>query len=110
MEAEPAEFEFYDSYVEDLLPSSIDDEYLDYAEGQRLKQSPSNLYHWWAQQTHIPSTQQMAYDLLSIPAMSAETERVFSDTQIYLSQRRRRMGADVLEALECENRWIKAGI
>jgi len=52
----------------------------------------------------------MAYDFLSIPAMSAETERVFSDTQYYLSQQRCRMGAAVLEALECENRWMKAGI
>jgi hAT family C-terminal dimerisation region len=52
----------------------------------------------------------MAYDFLSIPVMSAETERMFSNTQIFLSRRQRRMGADVLAALECENRWIKAGI
>jgi hypothetical protein len=106
----PAEYEFFDSYVQSVLPTTIEDEYFEYINGQRLKHPPENLFHWWAQQSDIPSMQQMAYDLLSIPAMSSETERIFSDSKLYLSPQRCRMGAELLEALECENKWIKAGI
>jgi hypothetical protein len=34
----------------------------------------------------------MALDLLSIPAISAEPERLFSDTKITLQDRRNRLG------------------
>lgn len=54
--------------------------------------------------------QKFAYDLLSIPSMSAEDERVFSETGQYISDNRYSLGADIVEALECNNRWIKAGI
>jgi hypothetical protein len=43
----------------------------------------------------------MAYDLLFIPAMSAETERVFSDTGYMVSTRRMCLGANVIKAEEC---------
>lgn len=105
-----AGLDFFDSYMESVLPTAIEDEYIEYSSCPRLKQAPDSLYQWWAAQSYIPSVQQMAFDLLSIPAMSAETERVFSDTSIYLSSRRARMGSELLEALECENKWMKAGI
>ena len=52
----------------------------------------------------------MAFDLLSIPAMSAEVERVFSDTRLTISPQRTRLGADIVEAEECEQAWLKAGL
>ena len=68
---------------------------------------PPNVYKWWADQTHIPSMQQFAFDLLSVPAMSAEAERVFSEPSSILAT----IGIDLaVEALECENRWMKAGL
>jgi hypothetical protein len=51
----------------------------------------------------------MAYDLLSIPAMSAETERVFSNTKLMISPNRTCLGADIVEAEECLQAWYKAG-
>ena len=45
--------------------------------------------------------QQFAYDHLSIPAISAETERVFSDTEHIISDTRYRLGPDIIKALEC---------
>ena len=47
------------------------------------------------------SSRQMAFDFLSIPAMSSETERVFSQTKRTISDTRYRLGAPVIEAIEC---------
>jgi hypothetical protein len=97
--------------MERQLPSTTAiDEYSDYAEGRRITKPTSDLYTWWAAQGHLPSMQQFAYDHLSIPAMSAETERVFSDTKHIISDTRYRLGAGIIEALECQNRWIRAEI
>ena len=68
----------------------------------------ANLYQWWAT-AGSPRLAQMAYDLLSIPAMSAETERVFSGTKLTISPNRNRLAEDIIEATECLNRWYKAG-
>jgi hAT family C-terminal dimerisation region len=51
----------------------------------------------------------MAYDLLSISAKSAETERTFSDTKHLISPTRTCLGADIVEAEECLKAWYKAG-
>jgi hAT family C-terminal dimerisation region len=51
----------------------------------------------------------MAYDFLSIPAMSAETERIFSDTKHKVSPSRTCLSADIVEAEECLQAWYKAG-
>ena len=46
----------------------------------------------------------------TIPAMSAETERIFSGAKITISPSRNRLGDDVIEATECLNRWYRAGL
>jgi hypothetical protein len=108
---ESKEADFFTLYMERQLPSTTAiDEYSDYAEGRRITKPTSDLYTWWAAQGHLPSMQQFAYDHLSIPAMSAETERVFSDTKHIISDTRYRLGAGIIEALECQNRWIRAEI
>ena len=52
----------------------------------------------------------MAYDFLSIPAMSAETERAFSGTKLTISDNHCRLGAPIIEAIECVGRWMRAGL
>jgi hypothetical protein len=52
----------------------------------------------------------MAYDLLSIPTISAETERTFSDTKYTISPTRTCLEANIIEAEECLHAWYKAGI
>ena len=104
------DFQLFDNFVEDTPPSEIDDEYLEYVNGQRMKQSPSNLYGWWGQQDWITSVQCMAFDFISIPVMRAEVERVFSEMKHDIDQQSNRLGPDIIEALECERRWMKAGI
>jgi hypothetical protein len=51
----------------------------------------------------------MAYDLLFIPAMSAETERVFSDINHTITPNRMCLGAEIIKAEKCLQAWYKAG-
>ena len=48
----------------------------------------------------------MALDILSIPAMSAEPERLFSGAKITITDRRNRIGIEAIEALECLKSWL----
>ena len=49
----------------------------------------------------------MALDLLSIPAMSAEVERLFSSCKITITDRRNQIGIDSIEATECLKSWMR---
>jgi hypothetical protein len=85
------------------------DEYQNYLSAPRIK--VKDVRKWWledTQQTLYPNLSKMALDLLSIPAMSAEPERLFSDTKITLQDRRNRLGIDIIEAIECIKSWSKA--
>ena len=93
--------DYFEAYLKKALPGVVEDEYKEYSEGQRMVRLPTNLYQWWNAQDHIPSMRQMAFDHISIPAMSAETERVFSDTKLFISDLRSRLGPEIIEALEC---------
>lgn len=52
----------------------------------------------------------MAIDILSIPAMSAEPERVFSGARRTISWDRCQLRSHTLERGECMKSWIKSGI
>jgi hypothetical protein len=52
----------------------------------------------------------MAIDILSIPAMSAEPERVFSGARRTVSWERAQMDPETLEMTECLKHWKKSGI
>ena len=109
-EDEQPEKDILDSYMDTLLPGKLTDQYEEYAKGNRLRNKPENVFKWWDSQTDYPDLRQMAFDYLSIPAMSSECERVFSGTKHTISDTRCRLGADIIEAIECEGRWIRAGI
>jgi hypothetical protein len=52
----------------------------------------------------------MAIDVLSAPAMSAESERVFSLKRRTVEWHRSRLHGDTVERLECQKSWIKQGL
>ena len=52
----------------------------------------------------------MAIELATIPAMSTETERIFSGGKHAISEQRFRLGDDIIEALECLKSWYREGI
>jgi hypothetical protein len=64
---------------------------------------------WWLEETQqkvYPNLSKMALDMLSIPAMSAEPERLFSGAKISITDRRNRLGIESIEALECLKSWM----
>lgn len=52
----------------------------------------------------------MAIDILSIPAMSADPERVFSGARRTISWDRMLLGSSTIEKGECLKSWIRSGI
>ena len=85
------------------------DEYQTYC--QALPVQASDLPHgspisWWSShEGTYPNLAKWAYDLLSIPAMSAECERAFSSCGLLLEPRRNRLLDDIVEANECLRAW-----
>ena len=67
---------------------------------------------WWLEPTQrksYPNLSIMALDILSIPAMSAEPERLFSGAKITITDRRNRLGIESIEAIECLKSWLGKG-
>jgi hypothetical protein len=58
------------------------------------------------QRTTYPALSVMALDLLSIPAVSAEPERLFSSAKITIIDRKNRLQFDSIEAIECLKSWF----
>jgi hAT family protein len=52
----------------------------------------------------------MAIDVLSIPAMSDEPERVFSGARRTISWDRARLGASTIERTQCLKSWMASGV
>jgi hAT family C-terminal dimerisation region len=52
----------------------------------------------------------MAVDILSIPVMSDEPERVISGARRTISWERAQLGAETIEKVECLKHWQRSGI
>ena len=90
-------------------PEQVEDKWGFYAEsGPKPITDTTNLYVHWSAQSYLRGVQQMAYNHLSILAMSAECERVFSDTKLTISPNRNRLKEDIIEATECLVQWTRA--
>src|SRR3954468_22224458 len=85
-----------------LLPGALlEDHYTSYAFGPQTPILPGTLYEHWSKESAIPAMRQMAYDHLSIPAMSSDVERAFSGAKLNLPASRNQLKPDILEAQEC---------
>jgi hypothetical protein len=90
------------------------DEYEDYNAGEPcgLGKGTSALL-WWCQdmqRQRWPWLSYMAINILSIPAMSDEPERVFSGARRTVSWERGQMEPETLEMTECLKHWKRSGI
>lgn len=69
---------------------------------------------WWleaTQQKTYPALSIKALDILSIPAISAEPERLFSGAGITITDCRNKLGIESIQATECLKSWLgKASI
>ena len=67
------------------------------------------LIAYWLRQLKDKSTHQlarMALDMASIPAMSSECERVFSQSKLLITGQRHRLKVDIIEAAQCLRMWM----
>jgi hypothetical protein len=62
------------------------------------------------QRQRWPRLSYMAIDILSIPAMSDEPERVFSGARRTILWERGQMEPETLEMTECLKHWKRSGI
>jgi hypothetical protein len=66
---------------------------------------------WWvAHAADYPILSKMAFDLFSCPAMSAECERVFSQTKKVITDERNRLQSDTVAAIECQKHLLRTCI
>jgi len=89
------------------------DEYEDYNSQEPYDPGKGGAYNWWCQDTQRqrwPRLSHMALDILSIPAMSAEPERVFSGARRTVSWERGQLEPKTLEMIECLKHWKRSGI
>jgi len=96
----------------ELVSNQVGDEYEAYIKAEPVKISGSALNWWLADERRKtwPRLSQLAIDVLSIPAMSDDPERVFSDTRRTISWERMSLGAEVIEHGECLKSWDSAGL
>lgn len=106
----------FDEIIQDLehfrVTSRIKDEFEEYSKGDPCAITCSPL-HWWCeeqQRKRWPKLSYMAIDILSIPAMSDEPERVFSRARRTISWDRAQLGAETIETVECLKDWLQSGI
>lgn len=86
------------------------DEYQQYIRCACIDIPDSDPRSWWLEPTQrktYPHLSIMALDILSIPAMSAEPERLFSSAKITITDRRGRLGIESIEAIECLKSWLR---
>ena len=82
-----------------------------YADGLEDHGTVGEPLTWWIKgQKTYPTLAKMAFDLYSIPAMSSECERVFSQTKKLITDERNNLGAAIIEAEECQKQWLRHGV
>ena len=89
------------------------DEYEDYNMAESYDPGTKGALAWWYQDTQRqrwPRLSLMAIDILSIPAMSDEPERVFSRAHCIVSWDKGQMMSETMEWRECLKHWKRSGI
>jgi len=78
------------------------------AENDPLVTNP--FQYWWQRRKDYPRLSRMALDLLSIPPMSAECERLFSTTGQMVSPLRTRLEASTIGITQTLRSWVRNGL
>jgi hypothetical protein len=88
------------------------DEFTRYTEGTpvELPSVDYNLLQWWMDSDLYPELRQQAFDVLSIPAMSAEIERVFSSAKLLIPPERNQISDQTIEVNELLRYWWTRGL
>ena len=92
-----------------MRPKISGDEYTRYCNAEVIPDIV-NIRSWWQERTQLlnyPNLSIIALDILSIPAMAADLERLFSGAKISITDRRNRLGIETIEALEYLKSWLQ---
>jgi hypothetical protein len=95
-----------------LIGPKTKEEYEDYCSEPPIRPGCSAL-QWWlqeAQRNRFPKLSIFAIDILTIPAMSDEPERVFSSGRRTVRWDRTSLSEIAIEMTECMKSWQKSGI
>lgn len=84
-----------------------DDPFLDFISSSTT--TTTDVLNWWSE-FGPPELRQMAFDILSIPAMSAEVERIFSSAKRALTPDRNALTVESLEVYELLRNWWRGDI
>jgi hypothetical protein len=87
-------------------PGDQFDQYVHGPATQFAGRNDTDLLYWW-HSGNFPQLRQMAFDVLSIPAMSSEIERQFSHSKRMITSDRNRINAQTLEMSELLRDWWK---
>ncbi len=103
------EAELQGKYVRPGSQDELDNYLAEVSYGLKIE----NPIQWWLdkdQTKRWPQLSIFAINILSIPAMSAKPERVFSGGRRTIGWERVQLGVETLEMVECEKDWIHSGI
>lgn len=86
------------------------DAYMDAGISDADQQVESPLYWWLTIGSAWPVLQQMALDHFSVPAMSTDCERAFSQAKRMVTEERNCLNDDTIEAEQCQKNWLLNGL
>lgn len=104
--------DFLESLISPPVAASNMDEYEEYCNRKDPEDvNCSNPFAYWLSKRAVwPRLSQMALDIISIPCMSDEPERIFSLAGVLTASRRARAGSDLIGASLCLADWDKRGV
>ena len=73
-----------------------------------FKREGNTVTYWLSLSHKYPALAQLALDLMTIPVSSSKCERLFSQLGDLLQPKRRKIGAQLLAALQCVQSWVEA--
>ncbi|RYN15484.1 hypothetical protein AA0113_g12563 [Alternaria arborescens] len=76
---------------------------------EQFEQGGNPVSYWISLRPKYPHLARLAIDILTIPASSCECERLFSELGDLLEPRRRKIGSQLLAAIQCIRSWRDAG-
>lgn len=109
-EREPSTYQRLKQSMSVLDGPSDEDEFEKFINTPPRHMTTKSPLEWWCreeQRLEYPRLHQMAIEVLSVPAMSDDPERVFSCTRRTISWDRTRLLAETIEKLECLGNWVQ---
>ncbi|KAG9384305.1 Dimer-Tnp-hAT domain containing protein [Pyrenophora tritici-repentis] len=99
------------SFIEPAgLTENEEDEYEAWKRSEPIaSEGVDPIKYWVGLRDRYPSLSKFAIDMLSIPGSSCECERLFSELGDLLEPRRRSISPQLLAAIQCDRRWVRAG-